>query len=178
MKTCLIAAMELIMRALSKGLAFFCFFSLGSAALAQSVHVQMDFDFATNCSQPMAVQNYVTHVEGTGVLNADRSALSDLSFQGSLASYRIHFEGRLGGAPVPAPGGTSSIHVLGKDQLRLVWSLPSHDNIVDIKTNGRSCRLNLSARLRSGSGAYQLYTGQGFATCARPKLLRASCRAY
>jgi hypothetical protein len=184
MKTCsdrgLKGLGELTMKVSSKGLACFCFFNLGSAALAQSsaVHVQTNMDFATDCSQPIALRNYVTHAEGAGVLNADRSASYDISFQGSLTSYRVHFEGRLGGAPAAAPGGTSSIHVLGRDRIRLIWSLPSHDNIVDIKTNGRSCKMSLSAQLKPGFSAYQIYTGQGFATCSRPRPLRTSCRAY
>lgn len=152
-----------------------------SAVLAQSssFHVDMNYDFALDCSQPIVTSNYVTHVTGRGVLNADRSASADLVAQGSLNSSQIHFEARLGGAPGAGPGGTTStIRVLGRNQLQLIWSQPHHDDIVNVKTSGRKCQLSYTTHLRPGYSNYQIFYGQGFATCRKPVFLGGSCRAY
>jgi hypothetical protein len=145
-----------------------------SAAVAQAVKFQLNYQLAWDCTQPIRISNFVTRVQGTGVLNPDRSASAD--FQ--LSSGTVHFEAKLGGRPIPAPGGTSSLHVAGRDRLRLVWSLRNNDLIVLVRTDGRSCEMNFDARLKPGYHEYLVYNGQGFATCSKPRLVQASCRAY
>jgi hypothetical protein len=144
------------------------------SVLAQAVRFQLNYQLAWDCTQPIRVSNFVTRVQGSGVLNPDRSASAD--FQ--LSSGTVHFEAKLGGGPLPAPGGTSSLYVAGRDRLRLVWSLRNNDLIVLVRTDGRSCQMSFDARLKPGFHEYVVYNGQGFATCAKPRLVQASCRAY
>ena len=145
-----------------------------SSVLGQPVKFQMDYQLAWDCTHPIRLSNFITRVRGSGVLNPDRSASADFYISGGI----VHFEAKLGGRPLPAPGGTSSLHVAGRDRLRLVWSLRNNDLIIIVRTDGRSCEMGFDARLKPGYNEYLIYNGQGFATCAKPRLLQASCRAY
>src|SRR5260370_25454681 len=109
-------------------------------ALAQtgSAHLRAAFDLRFDCDRPFYVRNHPIHAEFNAVLNANKSASADLAITGMLSTSTVHFDARLGGAPQSAPGGTSQLRVISKNQLRGIWNLPNNLLILDIVSAGRS----------------------------------------
>jgi hypothetical protein len=135
------------------------------------------FEMAVDCDHPAQVRNFHVSGRGAGVLRVDRSASVDLEIT-SLITNTIHFEGRLGGAPRPAPGGTSQLHVVGTNRLRLIWNLPNNQPISDLVFSRNGCSATPAMKLKPGMCEYSLFDGNGFYYCARPRVLRTSFRAF
>jgi hypothetical protein len=154
--------------------------TVSSGALAQTsaVHFQIGFTLGVDCDQPFQVRNVSVIGDGSGVLNADKSASADLTIRAFVLSTRIHFEGRLGAPPQSGPGGATQVRVAGPHQLRLIWYLPNNQLITNISVSGRSCAVNLDAKLKPGAGQYTLFDGQVYHYCGRPRVLGTSCRVY
>jgi len=154
-------------------------FSLSSNALAQttSANLRADFDLQFDCERPFFVRNHPIRAAFTASLNANKSASADLAITGMVFTNRVHFDARLGGAPQPAPGGTSSLHVIASNRLRAVWNLPNNQLILDIVTAGRSCSANLSIKLKPGMQEYTMFDGSHMYYCSKQRLLRSSCQA-
>lgn len=148
-------------------------------ARAQSpgINFEAGFEMAVTCDRPVQVRDFLVRGTGTGVLHADKSASADLDIT-TLTTSRIHFDGRLGGAPRSAPGGTSQVHVAGKNRLRLIWGLPNNLLTMDLVIAGHGCTAIPGMRLKPGQREYSLFDGNGFYYCARPRVLRTSCRVF
>ena len=149
--------------------------ALSSDAIAQ-IRFAIDGDLAVDCDQPVQVRNTPVRLRGTGVINSDKSASADVDISSFVTSSRIHFDAHLGGASRPAPGGASQLRVIGRNRLRLIWILPNNLLTVDIVTAGQSCSATLGVQLKPGKRQYTLFDGSRYYFCARPRLLRASCR--
>jgi hypothetical protein len=151
---------------------------LSNDAIAEKngIRFAIDGDLAVDCTQPVQVQNASVRLQGTGALNANRSATADLVITSFVSSSTIHFDAHLGGAPRAAPGGTTQLHVIGRNRLRLVWNLPNNLLTVDIATTGQSCSASLGVSLKPGKQQYTLFDGSRYYFCARPRILRTSCQ--
>ena len=89
-------------------------------AVAQSVNFQISSSGRVDCVSPVHLDNIPIGVRITGTLNANGSGTADLTETAFILSTTIHFEGRLGAAPVAAPGGTTAVRVGGPHSLVLV----------------------------------------------------------
>jgi hypothetical protein len=151
-----------------------------ATAYAQSpgINFETSFELGVDCDRPVQVRDFHVQGRGTGVLRADRTGSADLQIT-TLATSTIHFDGRLGGAPRPAPGGTTSeMHVVGGNRLRLIWNLPNNQLIADLVLSKHGCTAIPGVRLKPGMREYSLFDGNGYYYCARPRVLRTSCRAF
>jgi hypothetical protein len=143
--------------------------------MAQSVNFRIGFKGHVDCDQPFQVRNVPISADGTGVLNPDGSASASLTQTAFVLSTTIQFEGRLGAPPRSAPGGTSQVRVAGKNALRLIWSLPNNQMIVDIAVRGQSCSASLNIQLKPGKTQYTLFDGSVHHYCGRPRVEQTSC---
>jgi hypothetical protein len=114
-------------------------FTTEAMAQSSSVNFHIGFSGHVDCDQPIQMRDIPISGDGVGVLNTDGSASADLTQTAFILSTRIHFEGRLGGAPKSAPGGTAQVRVAGRHRLLLIWNLPNNQLIVDIAVSGQSC---------------------------------------
>lgn len=64
---------------------------------------------SVDCQQPIAATNIPISGDGTGVLNSDGSASADATETAFVFSNTIHFDGRTGARPQPAPAGTALV---------------------------------------------------------------------
>jgi hypothetical protein len=146
-------------------------------AVAQpgSTKIRAVFKLSFDCDSPRKLRDYGVNAHLSGVLNADNTATADLAISGLFFADNVHFDARLGRSASPAPGGTSQLRVTGKDRLRLVWSLPNNDLIVDVAVSGKSCRADLAMRLKSGETRYSMYGGGKFYHCSAARVVRTSC---
>jgi hypothetical protein len=146
--------------------------------LAQERVLRMNFSFdgVVDCSRPIAVKNFALHGEGQAVLYSDRRATLDYTQRG-LSSTQVRFDAQLGGAPSPAPGGTASLRVVNRSQLRAVWSLPNNDLILTVSVARNSCVARIDARLKGGAREFSLYDSGMLVYCGRPKITGISCQA-
>jgi hypothetical protein len=146
-------------------------------AMAQTAIAKFHIRFsgAVDCQRPIAATNIPISGDGTGVLNGDGSAAADVTETAFVFSSTIHFDGRIGARPQPAPGGTAMVRVQGKNSLRLIWNLPTNALVVNIVTSGKSCSASFSANLFPGKREYTLFDGSTFHYCSRPRVASASC---
>jgi hypothetical protein len=144
-------------------------------AQAPAVHFQVGFTANVDCDRPIQVRNFALNGQGTGVLNADKSASADLTVTAFLIGVRIHFDARLGQASQPAPGGASQVRVAGKNRLRLTWFLPNNQLIADISVKGQSCSATVDTKLKPGMREYTLFDGTNYHYCGRPRVTGTSC---
>ncbi len=128
-----------------------------------------------DCDRPIQVRNFALNGQGTGVLNADRTAAADLTVTAFLIGVRIHFDGRLGAPPQGAPGGSSQVRVAGKNRLHLAWFLPNNQLTTDISVKGQSCSATVDSRLKPGMREYTLFDGTNYHYCARPRVTGTTC---
>jgi hypothetical protein len=140
------------------------------------LRMKFSFDGVVDCSRPVAVKNFALHGEGDAVLYSDRRATLDYTQQG-LSSTQVRFDAQLGGAPSAAPGGTASLRVINRNQLRAVWSLPNNDMILNVSVARNSCVAKIDARLKGGARELSVYDSGMLVYCNRPKITRISCQA-
>jgi len=153
-----------------------CGASRPSLAQEGIFHMNFSFDGMVNCTRPLAVQNFTLHGEGRAVLYSDKRATLDYTQRG-LSSTQVNFDAKLGGAPSPAPGGTASLRVVNRNQLRAVWSLPNNDLILNVSVARNSCVAKIDARLKGGAREYSLYDSGILVYCSRPRIMNVACRA-
>lgn len=151
-------------------------FSMQSIAQEGVLHLKFSFDGVVDCTRPIAVQNFTLHGEGSAVLYSDRQATLDYTQRG-LSSTQVRFDAKLGGAPSPAPGGTASLRVVNRRQLRAVWSLPNNDLILNVSVARNSCVARLDSRLKAGAREYSLYDSGILVYCGRPRISQVACQA-
>jgi hypothetical protein len=152
--------------------------ALSGPALAQSgtIKFRTDSSLVFDCEDPVHVKDYGVRASLTGALNADRSASADLAISGFMLSTNVHFDARLGRSSLPAPGGSSQLHVLSRDRIRAVWNLPNNNLIMDFSAAGRSCSAVLTIALKPGKKQYSMYGGK-FYYCSSARVLNTSCEA-
>lgn len=141
-------------------------------ATAQALNVRFQFSGSVDCDQPRKASNVPVSGRGTGVIYPDRRASLDLT---TPNSSRIRLEATLGGRPVPAPGGTAQLRVATSNRLRMTWSLPNNDFIVDITAAKTACTLRIETRLKPGARQYSLLSNGQFYFCGKPRIDQTSC---
>jgi hypothetical protein len=149
--------------------------SMAQTAVAK-FHIH--FSGSVDCQQPIAAANIPISGDGTGVLNSDGSASADVTETAFVFSNTIHFDGRIGARPQPAPSGTAMVRVQGKNSLRLIWNLPNNALVVSIVTRGQSCSASFAANLFPGKREYTLFDGSTIHYCSRPRVASASCEVH
>jgi hypothetical protein len=152
-------------------------FSGEAVAQKGNVSLKAVFDLQFDCERPFFVRNHPIRSVFTGVLHADKSATADLAISGVLLTNRVHFDARLGNASQDAPGGTSSLRVVARNQIRAIWDLPNNQLVLNIVGTGRSCSANLKLRLKPGKREYSMFDGNQMYYCSQHRLLRTSCEA-
>ena len=152
---------------------------LTQQALAQSgsINLRSTMQMMFDCETPWRVKNYGVTGRFTATLNPDKTAFADLKISGLFLSGDVHFDARLGRGTSAAPGGTSQLRVLSRNQLRGIWSLPNHDMILDIAANGNSCSVNLTMKLKPGKTEYSMFGGSKFYYCSAARLISTTCEA-
>ena len=132
------------------------------------------YDGVATCQQP-AVQNFPIHGEGTAVLSADRTASLDVD---SSVSGKTHLDVVLG-RKTEAPGGSTTVNVVGKHTLRAVRDYPNNVTVVTLFLRGNDCRMTIEDRLKPGKKVYTFYGGSGSVSyCAHPQITRTECSGY
>jgi hypothetical protein len=155
--------------------------SLSGAAVAQTqsgdATLKAVFNLQFDCERPFFVRNHPIRAVFTGVLHPDKTASADLAITGVILTNRVHFDARLGDASQAAPGGTSSLRVVGRNQIRAVWDLPNNQLVLNLVGKGRSCSANLAFRLKPGKKEYTMFNGSQMHYCSAQRLLSTSCEA-
>ena len=147
-------------------------FSAESAGKA--IRGKFSFDEIANCENP-PIQNFPVHTEGTAVLSTDRNASIDMN---STSEGRVQMNGKLGGRPTEAPGGSASLSVAGRHTLRAIREYPNNYTVVNLTVIGNSCSMTIENRLKPGKRQYTFHTSVGLAYCSKPHITRAECSAF
>ena len=147
---------------------------VSSEAASTLLRAKFSFDGLANCDNP-PVQNFPIHGEGTGELAVDRTATLDMD---SNVEGKVRLNATLGGAPTEAPGGSASLHVVGRHTLRAVRDYPNNVIVINMTVRGNTCSMTLENRLKPGKTRYTFYNGSGLTYCARPQITHTECTAY
>jgi hypothetical protein len=150
-------------------------FPVSVEAAGATIRGRFSYDGIANCQQP-AIRNFPIHAEGTAVLSTDRKASLDMT---SNTGGRSRLNATLGGKPVEAPGGSTSLNVIGSHTLRAVRDYPNNVAIVTMTIRGSSCTMTLDNRLKPGKKVYTFVSGSGSVSyCARPQITRTECVSF
>ena len=148
---------------------------ISSEAAGSAVRGRFSYDGIANCQQP-AIRNFPIHAEGTAVLSTDRTAKLDMT---SNTGGQSRLRATLGGKPTEAPGGSTSLNVVGTHTLRAVRDYPNNIAVVTMTIRGSSCRMTLDNRLKPGKRVYTFVSSSGSVSyCARPQITRTECVTY
>jgi hypothetical protein len=158
------------------GLTVLVALSTVTAARAQvgQLTANVNYTGTIDCDQPKQVKALQISGRGVARMSQDKHASLDMSTQGFTSSH-TRFEATLGGTPAVAPGGTASLRVMSSSQLRLVWDLPNHSMIVNVRMTPTACTLNVDFRLRGGALKYSMFSNGAFYFCSRPKISSMTC---
>jgi hypothetical protein len=148
-----------------------------SHAAGTVLRAKFSFDALANCENPH-VRNLPVHGEGTGELLADRTATLDIDATAMGLSGKERLNATLGGAPTAAPGGSASLHVLGRHTLRAIRDYPNNIIVINMTVRGGTCSMTVENRLKRGRREYTFYNGSGLSYCTRPQITHSECRAY
>jgi hypothetical protein len=138
------------------------------------VTAKFSFDAVANCERPMMVRDFPIHGEGTGTLSTDRSASLDLN---SNVEGSQRYDVKLGGKPIETPDGSATLRVRSRSSLRAVRDYPNSQLIIDIKSTGKTCTVNVQSRLKPGKRQHTFSTTMGLAYCDQPRIIRTTCNA-
>jgi hypothetical protein len=141
---------------------------------ADALHARFSFEGRTNCQDP-PVRNFPFHGEGTGVLSVDRTATLDMD---SNVEGKVRLNAKLGGAPMEAPGGSASLHVLGRHTLRAVREYPNNIIVINMTVRGSACSMTIENKLKPGKHQYTFYNGSSLSYCDRPEIIHSECSGY
>jgi hypothetical protein len=144
-------------------------------AAGPTVRGRFSYDGIANCQQP-PIRNFPIRAEGTAVLSTDRKASIDMnSSTGGMTRLRA----TLGGKPTEAPGGSTSLKVVGRHTLRAVRDYPNNVAIVTMTIRGSSCTMTIENRLKPGKKVYTFISGSGGVSyCAKPQITRTECVSF
>lgn len=144
-------------------------------AAGATIRGRFSYDGIANCQQP-AIRNFPIHAEGTAVLSTDRKASLDMT---TNTGGRSRLTATLGGKPTEAPGGSTSLNVIGSHTLQAVRDYPNNVAIVTMTIRGSSCTMTLDNRLKPGKKVYTFVSGSGSVSfCARPQITRTECVSF
>jgi hypothetical protein len=148
--------------------------SASSDAASPVIRGRFNYDGVANCQQP-PVKNFHFHAEGTAVLSADRTANLDVT---SSTSGRTNLNAVLG-RKTEAPGGSTTLNVVGRHTLRAVRDYPNNITVVVMSIRGNDCKMTIEDRLNPGKRQYTFYSGSGdISYCSHPQITRTECSAY
>lgn len=144
-------------------------------AAGATIRGRFSYDGIANCQQP-PVSNFPIHAEGTAKLSTNRQASIDMT---SSTTGRSTLTATLGGKPTEAPGGSTSLKVIGSHTLRAVRDYPNNVAIVTMTIRGSSCTMTLDNRLKPGKKVYTFVSSSGAVSyCARPQITRTECVSF
>jgi hypothetical protein len=144
-------------------------------AAGSTVRGRFSYDGIANCTQP-AIRNFPIRAEGTAVLSTDRKASLDMN---SSTGGMTRLNATLGGKPTEAPGGSTSLNVVGRHTLRAVREYPNNVAIVTMTIRGSSCTMTIENRLKPGKKVYTFVSGSGSVSyCAKPQITRTECVSF
>jgi hypothetical protein len=135
---------------------------------------------------PMAfpVTGWPGTLHGALGLNEDRSYSIVLSYDYFLGMpWTLHFEGRLGGAPMQTRGGSAELRVAGQHGLRAIFHEPNNDLVFNVDADESGCRMTVDSQLHAGKADYTLYNGHNelddlrFTHCSAVHTVAATCQA-
>ena len=148
---------------------------VSSEAAGSAIRGRFRYDGIANCQQP-PVTNFPIHAEGTAVLSTDRQASFNMT---SNTGGSSRLKATLGGKPTAAPGGSTTLNVVGTHTLRAVREYPNNVAIVTMTIRGSSCRMTIDNRLKPGKRVYTFVSGSGSVSyCSRPRITRTECVSY
>ena len=147
---------------------------VSSDAAGAVLRAKFSFDGVANCQSP-AVRNFPIHGEGTGVLSVDRTATLDMD---SNVEGKVTLNAKLGAAPTEAPGGSASLHVMGRHTLRAVRDYPNNITVVNMTVRGSTCTMTVENRLKPGKRQYTFNTVVGLSYCERPQITHSECSPF
>jgi len=144
-------------------------------AAGSTVRGRFSYDGIATCQQP-PIRNFPIHAEGTAVLSTDRNARIDMT---SNTGGSTRLKATLGGKPIAAPGGSTSLNVVGSHTLRAVRDYPNNVAIVTMTIRGSSCTMTIDNRLKPGKKVYTFVSGSGSVSyCSRPQITRTECVSF
>ena len=117
---------------------------------------RFSYDGLATCQQP-AVKNFPIHTEGTASLSTDRNALLDMS---SSTGGQTTLKAKLG-QKTDAPGGSTTLNVVGRHTLRAVRDYPNNIAVVTMTVVGNTCKMTLENRLKPGKHVYTFLNNSG-----------------
>ena len=83
------------------------------------------------------------------------------------------------GQKTGAPGGSATLHVVGRHTLRAVRDFPNNIAIVTMTVIGNTCKMTLENRLKPGKQVYSFYSGSGGVSyCSQVQITRTECGVY
>jgi hypothetical protein len=147
---------------------------VSSEAAGRELRAKFSFEGLANCDNP-PIRNFPIHGEGTGVLSTDRTATLDMD---STVEGKVQYHAKLGGAPIEAPAGSASLHVVGRSTLRAVRDYPNNQIIITMTISGSGCSMKIDQRLKPGKRQYTFFNGSGISYCARPIITHSECAGY
>jgi len=148
---------------------------VSSEAAGSAIRGRFSYDGIANCQQP-PITNFPIHAEGTAALSTDRQASLNMT---SNTGGSSRLKATLGGKPTAAPGGSTTLNVVGSHTLRAVRDYPNNVAIITMTIRGSSCRMTLDNRLKPGKRVYTFVSGSGSVSyCSRPRITRTECISY
>jgi hypothetical protein len=142
-------------------------------AAGPTIRGRFSYDGIATCQQP-AVKNFPIHAEGTASLSTDKSARLDMSSNtGGATSLKANL-----GKKTEAPGGSTTLNVVGRHTLRAVRDYPNNIAIVTMTIIGNACRMTLQNRLKPGKRVYTFYSGSNVSYCSHVQITRTECTPY
>lgn len=154
--------------------------TFASPALAQKagdMHIDVDTELRVNCNRPLSAQDFPVRIRGKNTIAADGSAAARWQIT-SVFTQDLNFSGKLGGHPVPIPGGQAQLRVSGRNGLLLTTTSPQHITYARVTIRGQSCQVRFDAKLKPGFKEYTLWSGSRFYYCDRPRVVQTTCRIY
>jgi hypothetical protein len=146
-----------------------------SDAAGSAIRGRFSYDGIANCQQP-PITNFPIHAEGTAALSTDRKASLNMT---SNTGGSSRLKATLGGGPTAAPGGSTTLNVVGTHTLRAVRDYPNNIAIITMTIRGSSCRMTIDNRLKPGKRVYTFVSGSGsISYCSRPQITRTECVSY
>jgi hypothetical protein len=161
--------------------------SIFRLAPAGETDVTLAWGMIVDCSEgaPFPLANFRYTAQGALRLVRDGSDSFDLaSVVGLLPVWAGHWEGRLGGGPTQAPGGSLELRVVSPHDLRVILREATFDYVLDVDLSGAeagagACRLAVSLPLHPGQTVYTSCNSTTN-TCMKCSAMRAdvtSCTA-
>jgi hypothetical protein len=147
--------------------------TISPEAAGSVIRGRFSYDGIATCQQP-AIRNFPIHAEGTASLATDKSARLDMSTNtGGNTSLRATL-----GKKTDAPGGSTTLNVVGQHTLRAVRDYPNNISLITMTVTGNTCKMTLVNRLKPGKKVYTFYSGSGVSYCSQVQITRTECTAY